>query len=83
VRDEVFGGQDTQRRQMLMEQLRELVEAEFQQIFVISHTDDVIDHCSLHIEVTREDGGEHGEGSQRGEGQAPRLPGPGVSSPSM
>lgn len=56
VLDEVFGGQDTQRRQMLMEQLRELSEAEFQQIFVISHTDDVIDHCSLHIEVTREDG---------------------------
>jgi DNA repair exonuclease SbcCD ATPase subunit len=56
VLDEVFGGQDTQRRQMLMEQLRELAEAEFQQIFVISHTDDVIDHCSLHIEVTREDG---------------------------
>lgn len=56
VLDEVFGGQDTERRQMLMEQLRELAEAEFQQIFVISHTDDVIDHCSLHIEVTRQDG---------------------------
>lgn len=56
VLDEVLGGQDTQRRQMLMEQLRELAEAEFQQIFVVSHTDDVIDHCSLHIEVTREDG---------------------------
>lgn len=56
VLDEVFGGQDAQRRQMLLEQLRELVEAEFQQIFVISHTNDVIDHCSLHIEVAREDG---------------------------
>lgn len=56
VLDEVFGGQDTQRRQMLLEQLRELAEAEFQQIFVISHTDDVIDHCSLHIEVARQDG---------------------------
>lgn len=56
VLDEVFGGQDAQRRQMLLEQLRELAEAEFQQIFVISHTDDVIDHCSLHIEVTRDDG---------------------------
>jgi DNA repair protein SbcC/Rad50 len=56
VLDEVFGGQDTQRRQTLLEQLRELAEAEFQQIFVISHTDDVIDHCSLHIEVARQDG---------------------------
>jgi DNA repair protein SbcC/Rad50 len=56
VLDEVFGGQDAQRRQMLLEQLRELAEAEFQQIFVISHTNDVIDHCSLHIEVTRENG---------------------------
>ncbi len=56
VLDEVFGGQDTERRQMLLEQLRELAEAEFQQIFVISHTDDIIDHCSLHIEVSRRDG---------------------------
>lgn len=56
VLDEVFGGQDVGRRQTLLEALTELAKSQFQQIFVISHTDDVIDHCSLHITVTRENG---------------------------
>jgi len=45
-----------------MEQLGELARAEFQQIFVISHTDDVIEHCSLHITVSRENGISYAEG---------------------
>lgn len=56
VLDEVFGSQDVDRRRTLMEQLGELADAEFQQIFVISHTDDIISHCSLHIQVDRENG---------------------------
>lgn len=56
ILDEVFGSQDVGRRRMLMEQLIELSRGEFQQIFVISHTDDIIDQCSLHISVTRENG---------------------------
>jgi exonuclease SbcC len=56
ILDEVFGSQDVGRRKMLMEQLLELSNGEFQQIFVISHTADIVDHCSLHISVTREHG---------------------------
>lgn len=56
ILDEVFGSQDIGRRKMLMEQLIELSRGEFEQIFVISHTDDIIDLCSLHISVTRENG---------------------------
>jgi exonuclease SbcC len=56
ILDEVFGSQDVGRRKMLMEQLIELSNGEFQQIFVISHTEDIVDHCSLHISVTREHG---------------------------
>lgn len=56
ILDEVFGSQDVGRRKMLMEQLIELSQGEFEQIFVISHTDDIIDLCSLHITVTRENG---------------------------
>ena len=56
ILDEVFGSQDVDRRRILMEQLRELAKSEFQQIFVISHIDDVTDHCSTHISVTREHG---------------------------
>lgn len=56
ILDEVFGSQDVGRRKMLMEQLLELSRGEFEQIFVISHTDDIIDLCSLHISVTRENG---------------------------
>lgn len=56
ILDEVFGSQDVERRRRLLEQLGKLVQDEFQQIFVISHTDDVIDHCRLHIKVKRENG---------------------------
>jgi DNA repair protein SbcC/Rad50 len=56
ILDEVFGSQDIGRRKTLMEQLIELSRGEFEQIFVISHTDDIIDLCSLHIGVTRENG---------------------------
>ncbi|MFL5834635.1 MAG: AAA family ATPase [Solirubrobacterales bacterium] len=56
ILDEVFGSQDVGRRRMLMEQLIELSRGEFQQIFVISHTDDIVDQCSLHVAVTRENG---------------------------
>ena len=56
ILDEVFGSQDAGRRRMLMEQLIELSRGEFEQIFVISHTEDIIEQCSLHIGVTREHG---------------------------
>jgi len=56
ILDEVFGSQDVGRRKMLMEQLIELSRGEFQQIFVISHTEDIVDQCSLHIGVSRENG---------------------------
>jgi len=54
ILDEVFGSQDVGRRKMLMEQLLELSHGEFEQIFVISHTEDIVEQCSLHIGVTRE-----------------------------
>lgn len=57
ILDEVFGSQDTDRRRLLMQQLGDLAQAEFQQIFVISHTDDVSEHCQLHIKVTRDANG--------------------------
>jgi exonuclease SbcC len=56
ILDEVFGSQDVGRRKMLMEQLIELSRGEFEQIFVISHTEDIIEQCSLHISVSRENG---------------------------
>jgi len=56
ILDEVFGSQDVGRRKMLMEQLIELSRGEFEQIFVISHTEDIVEQCSLHIGVTRENG---------------------------
>ncbi len=56
ILDEVFGSQDVSRRKTLMEQLLELSRGEFEQIFVISHTEDIIEHCSLHIAVSREHG---------------------------
>ncbi|HWO47162.1 MAG TPA: SbcC/MukB-like Walker B domain-containing protein, partial [Solirubrobacterales bacterium] len=56
ILDEVFGSQDVGRRKTLMEQLLELSRGEFEQIFVISHTEDIIEQCSLHISVTRENG---------------------------
>lgn len=56
ILDEVFGSQDPVRRQLLLEQLRQMAEQEFRQIFVISHTDDIAEHCTLHIDVRRADG---------------------------
>jgi exonuclease SbcC len=57
ILDEVFGSQDVDRRRLLLQQLGDLAEhAEFEQIFVISHTDDVSEHCRLHITVKRENG---------------------------
>jgi exonuclease SbcC len=51
--DEVFGSQDTDRRRALLEQLHAIADSEFRQVFVVSHTDDVVAHCDLTIEVTR------------------------------
>jgi exonuclease SbcC len=56
ILDEVFGSQDHERRKLLLGQLRELADREFRQVFVISHTDDVIEHCPLRIDVAREAG---------------------------
>jgi len=52
--DEVFGSQDPERRRALLGQLRALADAEFRQVFVISHTSDVTEHCDLHINVRRD-----------------------------
>ena len=57
ILDEVFGSQDEQRRASLLDSLRLLVDTDFRQLFVVSHTNDVVDHCDLHIKVTRRDGG--------------------------
>ncbi|MET0600597.1 MAG: SMC family ATPase [Baekduia sp.] len=62
ILDEVFGSQDADRRGLLLQQLGELAKSEFQQIFVISHTDDVSEHCQLHIKVKRENGVSVAEG---------------------
>jgi exonuclease SbcC len=55
--DEVFGSQDPDRRRALLEQLHAITESEFRQVFVISHTDDVVEHCDLRIDVARGEGG--------------------------
>jgi DNA repair protein SbcC/Rad50 len=52
--DEVFSSLDPERRRALLGQLRALAEAEFRQVFVISHTDDVTEHSDLHIDVRRD-----------------------------
>ena len=57
ILDEVFGSQDADRRRALLEQLGELVQSEFRQLFVVSHTDDALAHCWLHIDVARNDEG--------------------------
>lgn len=63
ILDEVFGSQDEKRRRLITEQLQALSDAEFHQIFVITHTDDVLEHCDLAIYVTRgEDGISRAEG---------------------
>jgi len=56
--DEVFGSQDPDRRRALLEQLRTIAVSEFRQVFVISHTDDVVEHCDLRINVARGEGGD-------------------------
>ena len=62
ILDEVFGSQDVERRRLLLAQLGELVEREFRQVFVVSHTDDVVQHCSMHIRVRQERGVSVAEG---------------------
>jgi exonuclease SbcC len=52
--DEVFGSQDLDRRRALLEQLHVFADTEFRQVFVISHTHDVVEHCDLTIEVDRD-----------------------------
>jgi exonuclease SbcC len=53
--DEVFGSQDPDRRRALLEQLHAFADTEFRQVFVISHTHDVVEHCDLTIDVERVD----------------------------
>jgi DNA repair protein SbcC/Rad50 len=55
--DEVFGSQDPDRRLALLDQLHAIAEGEFRQVFVVSHTEDVIEHCDLTIDVARDDEG--------------------------
>jgi exonuclease SbcC len=55
--DEVFGSQDLDRRRALLEQLHTFADTEFRQVFVISHTHDVVEHCDLTIDVARGDNG--------------------------
>ncbi|MGA9875154.1 MAG: SMC family ATPase [Solirubrobacteraceae bacterium] len=57
ILDEVFGSQDEKRRRLITEQLKALLDAEFHQIFIITHTDDVLEHCDLAIYVTRSEDG--------------------------
>jgi DNA repair protein SbcC/Rad50 len=53
ILDEVFGSQDIDRRATLLAQLRQLAEREFRQLFVVSHTEDVTEHCDLSVRVER------------------------------
>ncbi|HEV2858101.1 MAG TPA: SMC family ATPase [Solirubrobacterales bacterium] len=55
ILDEVLGSQDRDRRSALVQALREL-DQEFGQVFVVSHFDDFMEHCSLQIEVELVDG---------------------------
>ncbi len=55
ILDEVLGSQDRDRRSALVQALREL-DHEFGQVFVVSHFDDFMEHCSLQIEVESVDG---------------------------
>lgn len=52
ILDEVFGSQDADRRQALLEHLREL-ETVFSQVFIVSHFDDVADACDIQVQVAR------------------------------
>ena len=55
ILDEVFEqpGGDENRRRLIAEQLQALLDAEFHQIFVITHDGPVSEHCDLAIYVTR------------------------------
>jgi DNA repair protein SbcC/Rad50 len=55
ILDEVFGSQDLDRRSRLLEYLRRL-EEEFEQVFVISHFDDVTAACDVQFEVQKTGG---------------------------
>lgn len=55
ILDEVFGSQDLERREQLIEQLKEL-RNDFRQVFVVSHFDDVVEECDLQIDVARKAG---------------------------
>ena len=50
ILDEVLASQHRDRRQLLIDALKEL-EGEFQQVFIITHFDDFLDHCSLQVAV--------------------------------
>ena len=52
ILDEVFGSQDLERRGTLLEHLGRL-EEEFEQVFVISHFDDVTAACDVQFEVRK------------------------------
>jgi len=55
--DLVAPGADLDRRRALLEQLHAFADTEFRQVFVISHTHDVVEHCDLTIDVRRGDDG--------------------------
>ncbi len=55
ILDEVFGSQDLERREQLIEQLKEL-RNDFRQVLVVSHFDDVVEECDLQIDVLRNGG---------------------------
>ena len=63
--DEVFGSEDADRRRALLEQLHAIVDFEFRQVFVVSHTDDVTEHCDLDVDVSREGDGPSVAGGPR------------------
>jgi DNA repair protein SbcC/Rad50 len=52
ILDEVFGSQDMDRRQALLEHFREL-ETVFSQVFIVSHFDDVANACDIQVQLTR------------------------------
>lgn len=55
ILDEVFGSQDRERQQLVLNQLRELG-TEFRQVFLISHVREVVDYSDHHIAVEHRDG---------------------------
>jgi DNA repair protein SbcC/Rad50 len=57
ILDEVFGSQDPTRRRAIAQQLHGLLRERFEQVFVITHTDDVQGFCDLTITVERDSDG--------------------------